>query len=80
MFIGIELQRRKDENGRGWYRIAPAIIKQDGDDEREARVFRGTTAGTLAAALLIITLIILSSRVPDPVTHPTVALSGVIAR
>lgn len=78
MFVGIELRRRKDETGNGWYRIAPAIIKQDGDDEREARVFRGVTAGTVAAALLILTLIIISSRVPDPVTHPTVTLSGVV--
>lgn len=76
MLVGIEIRRRKDESGKGWYRIAPAIVAQDGDDTREARTFRGMTAGMMFAAMLILSLMVLSYAVPDPQIGNEVVLIG----
>jgi hypothetical protein len=77
MFIGIEIRRRKDDSGKGWYRIAPAIIQQDGDEEREARTFRGLTAGAVLAAMLIVSLMAISYTVPDPIITTETTIIGV---
>lgn len=77
MFVGVEIQRRKDDTGKGWYRIAPAIIREPEDATREARRFRGITAATVFAAALIISLVALSYAVPDPQIAPeTVLIAG----
>lgn len=76
MFVGVEIQRRKDDAGKGWYRIAPAIIREPEDATREARRFRGITAATVFAGMLIVSLIALSYIVPDPMIAPEVTIIG----
>jgi len=76
MLVGIEIRRRKDESGKGWYRIAPAIVRQDGDETREARTFRGITASAVFTTMLILSLIALSYAVPDPQIGNEVVLIG----
>lgn len=66
MFVGLEIRRRKDDSGKAWYRIAPAVIREPEDNTREARTFRGLTAGMIFAGMLILSLTVLSYAVPDP--------------
>lgn len=76
MLVGIEIRRRKDESGKGWYRIAPAVIREPEDYTREAKTFRGVTAGMIFAGMLILSLTVLSYAIPDPQIGNEVVLIG----
>ena len=77
MFVGLEIRRRKDDGGKAWYRIAPAVIREPEDSTREARTFRGITAGMIFAGMLILSLTVLSYAVPDPkIANETIIIGG----
>ena len=73
MFIGLEISARRDERGKAFIRIAPAVIADTPRTER--------TAGGIAVALLaIIAFVVVAgygiARTPDPIIRPTSTLNG----
>jgi len=75
MFIGLEISARRDERGKLFVRIAPAVMGKDPDAERQAG---GVAVAAIAIALFVIVAAYGLASTPDPIIQPTVSFHGVL--
>ena len=75
MFVGLEISARRDERGKLFVRIAPAVMGKDPDAELQAG---GIAVAAIAIALFVMVAAYGLASTPDPIIKPTTSVHGVL--
>jgi len=73
MFIGLEISARRDERGKAYVRIAPAVIA---DDERTKRNAGGIAVAVIAWTLFMLLAVYGLQATDVPPLKPHVTIYG----